>query len=249
MSSTFLVTTFYKFVEIADVKAVRLKLYKSCSEQGILGTILLSTEGVNGTLSGPRESIERFYNTMKQIAEFNDMRYKESCCDIKPFSRLKVKIKKEIIRFDVEGLDGRKSGVHLAPQEWEKLIDSGALVLDTRNDYEIAFGTFKGAVDPNIRNFTELVAWMDEHLASYDKTKPIGMFCTGGVRCEKSTAYLIEKGFKNVYHLDGGILGYLEKSTQKQHYWIGSCFVFDDRVALDHDLKPVYGALNDRNSL
>lgn len=236
MSNQFIITTFYQFVNLPDVKSVKLALYKFCKDNSILGTILLAEEGVNATVAGTRESIDAFYVFMQDL--FVDMQYKESECYIAPFAKLKVKIKNEIIRFDVDGLDGKLAGTRLNAEDWEALIDSGAMVIDTRNDYEIAFGTFKNIVDPKIRNFTELVEWMDENLKDHDPEKPIGMFCTGGVRCEKSTAYLVKKGFKKVFHLDGGIIKYLMEAKRKREYWNGRCFVFDDRIAIDHDLRP-----------
>lgn len=236
MSNQFVITTFYKFVDLPDVKATKLALYKFCKDNSILGTILLATEGVNATIAGARESIDAFYEFMHTLEEFKDVEYKESICYISPFAKLKVKIKDEIIRFGIDGLDGTKSGKRLNAADWEALIDSGAMVIDTRNDYEIAFGTFKNTTNPKTRNFTELAEWMDTNLK--DTEQPIGMCCTGGVRCEKSTAYLLKKGFKKVYHLDGGIIKYLMEAKRKREYWNGRCFVFDDRIAVDHDLKP-----------
>jgi UPF0176 protein len=235
-SNQFIVTTFYKFVKLSDVRAVKLAIYKFCKDNSILGTILLAEEGINSTLSASRKSIDAFYEFMQGIEAFADMEYKESECYISPFAKLKVKIKSEIIKFGVDNLDAKYAGERLGPESWEALIDSGAMVIDTRNDYEVAFGTFKNVINPKIRNFTELVEWMDTNLADYDRDKPIGMFCTGGVRCEKSTAYLVKKGFKKVYHLDGGIIKYLTEAEHKREYWNGRCFVFDDRVAVDHDL-------------
>lgn len=232
-----IVTTFYKFAELKDTADVKLKLYKVSKEHGILGTILVAPEGMNGTMTGSREAIDALYEVINAMPEFEGIVYKESTCDFVPFAKLKIKIKPEIITFD-ETVTGRDPGTHLGPEEWEKLLDSGALVIDTRNDYEVAFGTFKNAVDPKTRNFTDLIEWVDENLADYDKEKPIGMFCTGGVRCEKSTEFLKRKGFKNVYHLDGGIIQYFLNAKNKNEYWQGNCFVFDDRVAIDTDLNP-----------
>ncbi len=236
MSEQLITVTFYKFVNISDIKEMRLGIYKFCKDHSILGTILLANEGINATLSGLRESIDAFYKFINTL--FSEIEYKESSSYISPFAKLKVKIKNEIIRFEVDDLDPSKSGVRLGPDEWEKLLDSGAKVIDTRNDYEIAFGTFKNACNPKTRNFTDLVGWLDEHLKDHDPEQPIGMCCTGGIRCEKSTAYLLKKGFKKVYHLDGGIIKYLANAKRKYTYWKGRCFVFDDRIALDHNLQP-----------
>ncbi|MCE2992837.1 MAG: rhodanese-related sulfurtransferase [Alphaproteobacteria bacterium] len=236
--SNYIVTTFYKFVNLDNVREIQLALYKSCYEHNILGTILLAEEGVNSTLVGDRKDIDQFYAFVESLGYFDGIEYKESECEYKPFSRLKVKIKPETIKFCIDALDTQKAGEKLAPEDWEKLLDSGAMVIDTRNDYEIEFGTFVNAVNPKTKNFTDLVDWVEKNLQDYDKEKPIGMFCTGGVRCEKSTAYLIQKGFKKVYHLDGGVMQYFIKAKNKAKYWIGRCFVFDDRVAVDVDLKP-----------
>ncbi len=238
MEEQFVVTTFYKFVDLPDVREVKLAVYKFCKYNSILGTILLAEEGVNATISGSREAIDAFYVFIEGIEAFADMKYKESSCYVSPFAKLKVKIKTEVIKFGVEGLDAKLTGKRIEAEDWEALIDSGAMVIDTRNDYERAFGAFKNTVDPRIRNFTELVEWMDNNLEDYDRDKPIGMFCTGGVRCEKSTAYLLKKGFKKVYHLDGGIIKYFMEAKRKREYWNGRCFVFDDRIAIDHDLNP-----------
>lgn len=236
--SQYIVTTFYKFIDVAELKAMKLELYKVCVANQILGTILLASEGINATLVGTREAIDKFYQCMQATQCFNDIEYKENECGTLPFARLKVKIKSEIIKFGIDDLDAKNAGVRLSPQEWEALIDSGATVIDTRNDYEVALGTFVNAVNPKTRNFTDLVDWVESNLANCDKEKPIGMFCTGGVRCEKSTAYLRQKGFKKVYHLDGGVIQYLIKAKNKTKYWIGKCFVFDDRIAIDSDLRP-----------
>lgn len=232
-----IVTTFYKFVHLKNPADIKLKLYKICKDNGILGTILLANEGMNGTMTGSREAIDQLCETIKSIPEFDGIVFKDSECDFMPFSKLKIKIKPEIIKFD-ETVTGEQPGKHLGPKEWEALIDSGAMVIDTRNDYEVAFGTFKNAVDPKTRNFTDLIEWAAENLKDHDKEAPIGMFCTGGVRCEKSTEWLKRKGFKNVYHLDGGIIQYFLTAENKNEYWQGDCFVFDDRVAIDTDLNP-----------
>jgi UPF0176 protein len=233
------VSTFYKFTEISDVANLRLKLYKVCNENDLLGTILISAiEGINGTVAGHSEALAKFYSTVASFSYLEGMEFKESWSDIKPFSRLKVKIKKEIITFGVPEAHGKFATERLDFQKWESLIDQGAKIIDTRNDYEYAFGTFNGAINPNIRNFTDLAKWMDENLQDHNPEEPILMFCTGGVRCEKSTSYLRHKRFKKIYHLDGGIIKYLQTSPNKRKYWHGDCFVFDDRIALDHDLKP-----------
>lgn len=237
-SENFVVTTFYKFVDIAEPDVMRAKLYKFCKQNDILGTVLLAAEGVNSTMVASADAIKALQDYLHSLPEFSDMVFKDSICTYAPFKKLKIKVKKEIIKFGVDGLDGKKPGVHLTPKEFEDLIDSGAMVIDTRNDYEVEFGTFKNAVNPHTRNFTDLIEWVDKNLKDKDKDEPIGMFCTGGVRCEKSTAYLLSKGFKNVYHLNGGVIQYFLESDRKKDYWINHCFVFDDRVAVDADLTP-----------
>lgn len=230
----------YKFVEIDDPKLLQLKLLKICKKNKLLGTILIAHEGVNINIVGTEADINNFYNDIKSIYCLVDLNFKECFVDTYPFAKLKIKIKSEIIKFNINDLNVKKAGVKLNACEWENLIDQGALIIDTRNDYEVAFGTFKDAINPQIRNFTSLAAWIDENLKSVNLDKPIGMFCTGGIRCEKSTAYLIGKGFKNVYHLKNGIIEYIKESKSKQIYWQGECFVFDDRIAVDKDMKPCY---------
>lgn len=234
----YVVTTFYKFVDIEDPELMRAKLYKFCKQNGILGTILLANEGVNSTMVATEEAIKALQTFLHSLPEFEGMIFKDTKCNYAPFKKLKVKVKNEIIKFSVEGLDGTKAGIHLGSKEFEDLIDSGAMIIDTRNDYEVAFGTFRNAINPHTRNFTDLTHWLDINLKDKDKDEPIGMFCTGGVRCEKSTAYLIAKGFRKVYHLNGGIIQYFLESDRKKEYWENRCFVFDDRIAIDTDLNP-----------
>lgn len=235
---SYIVTTFYKFVDLSDVNSIHLKVKKFCNANKMLGTILLAKEGINGTIVASQECMKKFYDFIKELNIFGEIDFKENLCPYEPFSKMKVKIKPEIVTFKVEGVDSKITGKHLKPKEWEELLDSGALVIDTRNDYEVAMGTFKNAIDPKTRNFTDLVEWVDKNLTEDDKEKPIGMFCTGGVRCEKSTAFMLKKGFKNVYHLEGGIIKYLIEAENKDEYWKGQCFVFDDRVAINSKLEP-----------
>lgn len=234
----YVVTTFYKFVDLVDVNTIHLKVNKFCKSNQILGTIILASEGINGTIVATRESMNEFYEFIQDLNIFGQIDFKENSCHYAPFSKLKVKIKPEIVTFKVEGVDSKLTGKHLKPKEWEELLDSGALVIDTRNAHEVAMGTFKNAVDPKTQSFTDLVQWVEKNLTEEDKEKPIGMFCTGGVRCEKSTAYMLKKGFKQVYHLDGGIIKYLLEAKNKNNYWTGQCFVFDDRIAIDSNLEP-----------
>jgi UPF0176 protein len=241
----FIVTTFYKFVALTDLPELKLQLIKFCRENEIKGTILIAEEGINSTVTGTRESIDKFYTFIKSIDQFDDLEFKESLNAYMPFKRLKIKIRKEIVTFKV-GVDAAKnSGVALNADEWDKLLATPeAIVIDTRNDYEVAFGTFKGAINPKTRVFTELPNWVENNLTDNDKEKPVLMFCTGGIRCEKSTAYMKQIGFKKVYHLKGGVLKYLEDTNNRNQNWLGTCFVFDDRLALNPDLTPTQDACN-----
>ena len=200
--------------------------------------MLLAAEGINGTISGTRENIDSVLHWIGQQPGLENIDTKESFDDEIPFYRTKVKLKKEIVTMGVEGIDPRQVvGTYVKPEDWNDLIsDPDVLVVDTRNDYEVQIGTFKNAIDPKTTSFREFPEWANNNI---DRTsnKKIAMFCTGGIRCEKSTAYMKEQGFDQVYHLEGGILKYLEKVPKDQSLWQGECFVFDNRVAVDQDLK------------
>jgi UPF0176 protein len=237
MSEKFVVTTFYKFVALLDFEDRRVKFIKFCNDHKIKGTILLAKEGVNATLTGTREAIDEFYKFITSMSEFSDMEFKESFSDYMPFSKMKVRLKPEIVRLKIKDLDMSKVGEYLDAKEWDDLISKKETILiDTRNDYEVIFGTFKNARNPKTRNFSDLPEWVERNLRGVDKETPIAMFCTGGIRCEKSTAFMKHVGFKNVYHLKGGILKYLEDTQGRENMWQGRCFVFDDRVAVDSEL-------------
>ncbi|KIE04273.1 UPF0176 protein [Candidatus Jidaibacter acanthamoeba] len=238
-SENFIVTTFYKFVELEDLTELKLQLLKFCNEVKIKGTILIAKEGINATLTGSKDSIIAFYSFIKSYNCFSDLSFKESISNFTPFKKMKVKIKPEIVTFKAE-IDINKRGEYLSPEEWDKFLEKDdIIIIDTRNDYEVALGTFKNATDPKTKAFTELPKWVKENLTEEDKEKTILMFCTGGVRCEKSTAYMKQNGFDKVYHLEGGILKYLESTKNANNNWIGSCFIFDDRSALSHDLTAL----------
>ncbi|MGB1244619.1 MAG: rhodanese-related sulfurtransferase, partial [Porticoccaceae bacterium] len=204
----------------------------------VYGTLLLASEGINGTISSTRAGIDAVLNWLSQQPGLENIDTKESFDKEIPFYRTKVKLKKEIVTMGVEGIDPRQVvGTYVKPQDWNDLIsDPEVLVVDTRNDYEVEIGTFKNAVDPKTTSFREFPDWANKNI-DRAKTKKIAMFCTGGIRCEKSTAYMKEQGFEEVYHLEGGILKYLEEVPKDQTLWQGECFVFDNRVAVDHDLK------------
>ncbi len=234
----YVVAALYKFVSLPDYVALRDRLYQHLVLNKVKGTLLLAEEGINGTVCGPREGIDALKAFLEADGRFAGMSYKESFADEPAFYRTKVKLKKEIVTLGVPGVNpAHIVGTYVKGDDWNQLIsDPDTIVIDTRNDYEVAIGTFKNAINPNTTSFREFPQWAAEHL---DKTKhkKVAMFCTGGIRCEKSTAYLKEQGFDEVYHLDGGILKYLEEVPQSQSLWQGECFVFDQRVAVKHGLE------------
>ncbi|MCH2159572.1 MAG: rhodanese-related sulfurtransferase [Oleiphilaceae bacterium] len=236
--SNITVCAMYRFVDLPNYKELRQPLLDKMLENDVRGTLLLASEGINGTVSGTEASIETLLTWLKAIPEFADIDYKLSFDESQPFYRTKVKLKKEIVTMGVEGIDPKKVvGTYVKPKDWNALISNPEVVLiDTRNDYEYEIGTFEGAVNPKTDTFREFPAYVDEHLDPA-KHKKVAMFCTGGIRCEKSTAFLKEKGFDEVYHLEGGILKYLEEVPKEDTMWEGDCFVFDNRVAVDHDLN------------
>ncbi|MBT4884145.1 MAG: rhodanese-related sulfurtransferase [Glaciecola sp.] len=240
--SKYIVCALYKFVTLENYEAMRQPLLDAMLENHIKGTLLLAAEGINGTISGPREGIDNLLAYLNADVRINPVSSKESLHDDAPFYRTKVKLKKEIVTLGVEGIDPLKTvGTYVKPQDWNALIsDPDVTVIDTRNDYEIEIGSFKHAIDPKTQTFREFPEYVKEHLDP-SKNKKVAMFCTGGIRCEKSTAYLKEQGFDEVYHLEGGILQYLEDVPKEESLWEGDCFVFDNRVAVNHDLeKSIY---------
>lgn len=239
MSNTVVVTALYHFVRLDDFRQYRQPLLDLMNEEGIRGTLLLAAEGINGTVAGGQTAIEKLLGWLKDQAPFSGLSHKESFCDEMPFYRTKVKLKKEIVTMGVEGIDPRHIvGTYVKPQDWNSLIsDPDVVLVDTRNDYEVAIGTFKGASNPNTKTFREFPAYVEEKLDPKEHKK-VAMFCTGGIRCEKSTAYLKQQGFEEVYHLEGGILKYLEEVPEAESLWQGECFVFDNRVTVGHGLVP-----------
>lgn len=232
------VAALYQFVRLDDYEAMRAPLKARCNELGIKGTLLLAYEGINGTVAGTRESIDALLVYLKTDARLADLEHKESFFDTLPFYRMKVKTKKEIVTMGIDGIDPNEAkGQYVKPQDWNALIeDPEVLVIDTRNDYEVELGTFKGAINPKTESFRELPEYVERHLDP-KKHKKVAMFCTGGIRCEKSTALMIKQGFEEVYHLQGGILKYLEDVPKENTTWEGDCYVFDNRVAVNHDLE------------
>ena len=233
-----MVAAFYQFVPLPDFEALRGPMQQRCEDLGLLGTILLAEEGINGTVSGPETSVLRFFERLKTDARFMELRHKTSWVTEAPFYRMKIRLKKEIVSMGVDGIDpNRQAGEYVPPEEWNALIArTDVRLIDTRNDYEVNLGTFEGAENPHTRSFRQFPEWVLANLDP-DKDRHVAMFCTGGVRCEKSTAYLKQKGFQNVYHLDGGILNYLGSVDPAYSTWKGDCFVFDNRVTVDHALK------------
>ncbi|MDD7984069.1 rhodanese-related sulfurtransferase [Lentisphaera marina] len=231
------VCALYKFVRLENYQEMREPLNQVMESNEVRGTLLLANEGINGTIAGPAKGIEAVLNYLNKDCGLEPIEYKNSFSEKAPFKRTKVKLKKEIVTMGVEGIDPLQSvGTYVKPSEWNELISDPEVVLvDTRNDYEVGIGTFQNALNPNTESFREFPKYVKENLDP-EKNKKVAMFCTGGIRCEKSTAYLKEQGFEEVYHLQGGILKYLEEVPKEETMWEGECFVFDDRVAVNHDL-------------
>jgi UPF0176 protein len=232
------VCAMYKFVTLTEFEALREPLLAAMKIFNTRGTLLLAKEGINGTVASSREGIDGLLVWLRQQPGLADIDCKESYTHKPPFLRTKVKLKKEIVTMGVEGIDPKHIvGTYVDPKEWNALIsDPDVLLVDTRNDYEVQVGTFKHAINPKTESFREFPQYVKDHLNA-DKHKKVAMFCTGGIRCEKSTAYLKEQGFDQVYHLKGGILKYLEDVPEEDTMWQGECFVFDDRVTVDHQLQ------------
>ena len=236
--SSYVVCAMYKFVSLENFEELREPLKQVMLDNQVKGTLLLANEGINGTVAGSREGVDSLLAWLQQQPCLADIDYKESYTDDAPFSRTKVKLKKEIVTMGVEGIDPLQVvGTYIEPKDWNDLIsDPDVLLVDTRNDYEVEVGTFKNAIDPNTTTFRQFPQYVKDHLDP-QKHKKIAMFCTGGIRCEKSTAYMKAQGFDEVYHLKGGILKYLEDVDHADSLWQGECFVFDDRVTVNHQLQ------------
>ncbi len=234
------VTALYHFVALENYQELRQPLLDVMLKNSVRGTLLLASEGINGTIAGAQDGINNVLNWLRQDPRLSAFDSKNSYTNEMPFYRTKVKLKKEIVTMGVQGIDPNlKVGRYVKPADWNELIaDPDTILIDTRNDYEYQIGSFKNAVNPNTSTFREFPQYIKDNLdLDKNKNKKIAMFCTGGIRCEKSTAYLIEQGFENVFHLRGGILKYLEEVPQEKTMWQGECFVFDNRVAVDHDLE------------
>ena len=232
------VVTMYKFVHLADYRTMCAPLLDYAEKQGIKGTILLAEEGINSTVAGKKTSIENFLDFLKSDPRLSDLKYKVSFVMNMPFYRMKVRIKKEIVSFGIPDIDPVKlTGIRIPPKDWNRLIsDTDVLVLDTRNQYEFVIGSFRNSISPQIDTFRDFSDYASKNLDS-DKQKKIAMYCTGGIRCEKASSYLLSQGFDKVYQLDGGILRYLEEITPEESLWKGECFVFDGRVSVNEHLE------------
>ena len=237
---TFVVATFYHFFDFPHFAELKQPLKAELTRLGIKGSLLLADEGVNATLSGTREAIDHFLAYLQVNVIKGKMEHKESFHDSQPFKRTKVRLKKETISLGEPV--GSKRGEYIEPKDWNALIaDPDTIILDTRNSYEVHLGTFKNAIDPKTQNFKQLPDFV-RHTLSDAKHKKIATFCTGGIRCEKFTGWMLDQGFEHVYHLKGGILKYLEEIPEAQSRWHGECYVFDERVAVGHGLKPSQSA-------
>ena len=234
-----IIAALYHFAKLEDPAATRGPLLETCNAHGVKGSLLLAREGVNGTIAGPRAGIDAVLAHLRALPGFAALEHKESWSEAMPFGRMKVKLKREIVTMGQPDVDPTSQvGTYLNPAEWNALIASPDVALiDTRNDYEVGIGTFEGAVDPDIRTFREFPKWWEDNRARF-QGKRIAMFCTGGIRCEKSTNYLLGLGENEVFHLKGGILKYLEEMPPEQSRWNGECYVFDGRVSVGHGLKP-----------
>jgi len=228
----------YKFTRLDDFEGIQVPLRSFMDSLNIKGTILLAREGINGTISGSKASVDKVLEYLQLDSRFDGIEYKYSFSQKSPFKRLKVKLKKEIVTMGMSEIDPtHSSGTYVKPKDWNELInDPDVVLIDTRNNYEYEIGSFRGAINPNTETFREFPTFTKNSLEKY-RNKKIAMFCTGGIRCEKSTAYLKSEGFENVFHLHGGILKYLEEMSEDESLWEGECFVFDDRVAVKHNLE------------
>lgn len=236
--SKIIVAALYKFADLPDYRERQPALFAFCVAQGLYGTLLLAEEGINGTVAGSREGIDALIRFLRADPNLADLEHKESYADEMPFTRIKVKLKKEIVTLGVAGINPNKQvGTYVAPEDWNALIaDPDVLLIDTRNGYECDIGTFRGAVDPKTTNFREFPDYVSNNL-NPGKHKKVAMFCTGGIRCEKASSLMVQRGFEQVYHLQGGILKYLEKIPPAESLWEGECFVFDQRISVGHGLK------------
>jgi UPF0176 protein len=233
------VATFYKFTKLSDFAEMQNPLLSFCEVQGVKGTILLALEGINGTIAGSRQAIDSVLAYLCCDIRLADLEHKESFAQQPPFERMKVRLKKEIVTLGLPEIDPTEQvGTYVSPQDWNQLVsDPDVIIIDTRNDYEVQIGSFQGAINPETHSFREFPEYVQKNLDP-NQHKKVAMFCTGGIRCEKASAYMLSQGFQQVYHLQGGILKYLEEVPQAESLWQGECFVFDERIAVQHGLEP-----------
>jgi UPF0176 protein len=235
----FAVAAFYRFVPLEDVEALRSDILAFCKAQGVKGTLLLAPEGINATVAGEREAVGALMEFLRAYPAFAGLERKESFSAFQPFKKMKVRLKSEIVRMDEGALDPAKTGVYVDSEAWDAVLaDPDTVVIDARNEYETRIGAFRGALLPKTRHFRDFPAWAKGWAKSADRQTRVAMYCTGGIRCEKSTAFMKGLGFENVLHLKGGILQYLEDTGNESGAWTGACFVFDDRAAVDAHLAP-----------
>jgi UPF0176 protein len=235
---TYCVAALYHFTRLADYEQLKEPLQNMCDMLGIKGTLLLAYEGINGTVAGRDDAIAKLLEFLRADPRLTDLEHKESRAEEMPFYRMKVRLKREIVTMGVEGVDPNEVvGTYVDPKDWNDLIaDPDVVLIDTRNDYEVEIGTFKGALNPDTQTFREFPKWVEDNRDNLKKPK-VAMFCTGGIRCEKASSFMKQNGFEDVYHLKGGILKYLETQPAEESLWEGDCFVFDQRVAVKHGLE------------
>lgn len=238
---TYLIAAFYQFADFPEFDTWREPLRAVGEANDVRGSVLLASEGINGTVAGPRAGVETFLAYVRKDGRFTTMPHKESFADVQPFGRMRVRLKPEIVKLGIDTVDPlAEVGEYVEPEAWNDLIsDPDVILIDTRNDFEVQLGSFKGAINPHTEAFNHFPDFATEQLDK-EKHKKVAMFCTGGIRCEKATAYLLQQGFENVYHLKGGILNYLAQVPESDSMWQGECFVFDDRVTVNHQLEPKY---------
>jgi len=249
---TYKVAALYQFVPLPDFREIRDPLHRLCLDLGIRGTLLLAHEGINGTVAGTEEGIDALMTELREgplfLGRLDNLELKFSSASEMPFKRMKVRLKKEIVTLGDPQTDPlRRVGTYVSPAEWNRLLEEpGIVLLDTRNDFEVTMGTFEGAIDPRIRRFSEFKDFVKSGLDPA-KHRKVAMFCTGGIRCEKASAYMLNQGFEEVFHLKGGILKYLEDVPEAESRWKGECFVFDERVALGHGLVEAGESTDERS--
>lgn len=245
---TYLIAAFYKFVSLEDYQRLKKPFLRAMNSWQIKGTIILAKEGINGTICGEESHVNQFFEYLNQDPRINPLNFNTTWDDTIPFSKAKIKLRQEIVTMGIDNLNPEKeTGVHVDPLAWNDLIrDKEVLVIDTRNEYEVSLGSFENAINPDTIDFRNFPDYVEKHLLPH-KNKKIAMFCTGGIRCEKSTAYLRQQGFNEVYQLQGGILNYMQSVPEKDSLWKGACFIFDDRMALDYSLKKLPAGFIDKD--